>query len=198
MHGFSYSPAIPLGLFNYLLLAIHKAQEMVVCFGNDTEVLLETHYRMQKHPVHICGKRLPWQGKLLCHKDALGFTITLYNLLFISAQLFRQLIAVGIILGQGRLIANQVYMAARGAGNDDGIHGMMAMIDAFFAKSLLQLERHVWDKMTRSIGSGKLLRSCKLVHALKARQDDAVPHIVDAPIAFQTVGNASRAHNDIL
>ena len=108
------------------------------------------------------------------------------------------MVAVGVVARHGRLVVEQVDVAARGAGYHDGIHGVMAVVNPFLVESLLQFKRHVRYLVSTGACRCELACACKLVEAAEARQHYAVPHILHAPVFLQPVGYRAVSGYDVL
>ena len=89
------------------------------------------------------------------------------------------------------LVVKQVHMVTGGTGYHDGIHRMVAMVDALLAEPILQLNGHIGNLMAFAIQRCEAALSCELVQALETWQNDSVPHVVHAPILLQAVGNGA-------
>ena len=97
-----------------------------------------------------------------------------------------------------RLIIEIVNNVGRCAGDNKCIHSMVTMVDTLFHKSALQIERqacleHGFAILTFPMP--KILGSCKIVKPDETRINQFVPHILQAPIFFQRIGNAARTHH---
>ena len=88
-------------------------------------------------------------------------------------------------------------MVACGSGNDDGIEGVMAMVDAFQTESTLLFERYGGNHMPFVVSYGVGRSVVNLVHAFETRQHHLRPYGIQSPIVFQTVGDGAVADDEM-
>ena len=89
-------------------------------------------------------------------------------------------------------------MIAGGASYNYGVHSMVTMVDTFLVETLTQFDRNGRYGVTFGSGGGIVGCTCKGVQPLKSGQYDTIPHIVDPPIMFESVGDGAIAGNDVL
>ena len=89
-------------------------------------------------------------------------------------------------------------MVAGGAGYDDGIHGVVAVVDALFVEVGTQIDRHGGYGVAVRGGVGVVCGVGYYVQSFETREDDAVPHVVKAPVVLEPVGDGPVAGYDVL
>ena len=194
----AHGPAVAFHLVYGGFLSVDVALVCVRGLVDYPQVLLEAHDDVAQGFLHVCGERRPRLQELARRFNSLSLAVPYDFRLFVSPQLARQLVAVGVVARHGRLVVEQVDVAARCAGYHYGVHGVVAVVNPFLVESLLQFERHVGYLVSAGACRRELARARKLVEAAEARQHYAVPHVLHAPVFLKPVGYRAVSGYDVL
>ena len=105
-----------------------------------------------------------------------------------------------VLFGCGGVV-EIVDVVACGAGDNHCVHGMVAMVDAFLAEAKGYGKRHIGAEEPFAVHVDPLAKvagASDCVEPFEAWSHNVIPHIVQAPLFLQAIGDAATRHNDIL
>ena len=191
---FPDSPTVPLALLVYDFLSICIVMGIVVgAFVDDPQVLLEADNDVFQSPAYVLCEGFP---RLFDHPAVVAFII---RTAFVAQQSL-QVVSGYLGIFAGRFVIQIVDVVAGGAGYDDSIHGVMPVVNAFLAESTLIFQRHFRAEEAFAFSLFPMSEArfpAQTVQSFEAWRHQVIPYIVQSPILFQTIGDASCAGDDV-
>ena len=193
MQRLAYSPLVTFGLLANHFLPILVMSIAVAGTGDDAQVLLKTYDDALQLPGRVLCKGVPW------FLDAPYIVAVFIGFHFLANGM---LYVLPFFLWDGGIGMTEIVDdVAAGTGYDDGIHGMVAVVQALLAKPGRELQGYVDLEIALALMVHLLpvvLSVGLLVKPHEAWGDEVIPYIVESPVLLQPVGDGTFGGDDAL